>query len=52
MVDEKLDVIQQHAFTAQKVNSILGRVRRSMTSRTREVDLPLCFGETPSSIHL
>lgn len=44
MVDEKPDMTQQRAFTAQEVNSILGHVKRS---RAREVTVPLCSGETP-----
>ena len=34
-------MIQQRALTAQKTNSILGCIKRSVASRSREVILPL-----------
>ena len=40
-VDERLNVSQQCALAAQKANHILGCFRRSMTSRSGEVILPL-----------
>ncbi|GAB0179132.1 hypothetical protein GRJ2_000378500 [Grus japonensis] len=50
-VHEKLDVSQQCVLEAQKANCILGCIKRSVTSRSREVILPLYMGHvTPPGV--
>ena len=39
VLDSKLDMTQQHT---QKTNCILGCIKRSFVSRSKEVILPLC----------
>jgi len=42
LVEEKLNVTQQYVFAAWQANHILGSIKRTMTSRSREVILPVC----------
>jgi len=41
-VDDKLTTSQQFALVAKQANGILGCIKKSVTSRSREVLLPLC----------
>ena len=49
-MDERLSESHQCLLAAQKANSILGCIKRSMTSRAREVILPFCFHVTPPGV--
>ncbi|RMB93966.1 hypothetical protein DUI87_29551 [Hirundo rustica rustica] len=50
-VDKKLNMTWQCVFEVQKANCILGCIKRSVTSRSREMILPLySSGETPPGV--
>jgi len=50
LVGEKLDRSRPRMLAAQKANHILSCIQSSVTSRLREVILPLCSGETPPGV--
>jgi len=50
LVDKKLNMSRQCAPAAQKANRILGCIKRSMASRSREGILPLYSALTPPGV--
>jgi len=49
-LDEKVNMSWQRVLAAQRANQILGCIKRSVSSRLREVILPLCSPETPPGV--
>jgi len=50
-VDDKLIMSQQCALAAKQANGMLGCIKKSVVSRSREILLPLyCPGEAPSGV--
>jgi len=50
LVDDKLTTSQQCALVAKKASGVLGCIKKSVTSRSREVLLPLCPREAPPGV--
>ena len=48
--DERLNMSWQCAPAAQNTKHILGCIKRSVTSRMKEVILPLCYCEDPPGV--
>jgi len=52
LTDERLHMSRQCALAAQRASCVLGCIKRRVASRSREVILPLCSGETsPRVLH-
>ena len=50
LTDGKLDMSQQCALVAQKANHIKGCIKISVSSRVRDMILPLCSGEASPGV--
>jgi len=50
LVDEELNMNRQCVLAAQEANHIPGCIKSGVTSRSREVILPLCSRETPPGV--
>ena len=50
LVDDRLVMSKQCALAAMKANGILGCIRRNTASRSREVILPLYFGQASPGV--
>jgi len=50
LMDDRLTMSQQCALAAKKASGLLGCIKKSVASRSREVLLPLCPGEASSGV--
>jgi len=50
LVDDRLTMSQQCVLAVKKANGILGCIKKSVASRSREVLLCLCSSKAPSGV--